>query len=185
MRKLLPFLAVLALTLAGPVLAEGPRATAELVDRDGDSIGTVTLIQGSLGTLVRVELAGLEPGLKAIHIHAVGTCDDHCDGFQDSGGHLNPDDRAHGLLNGDGPDAGDLPNFMVHADGTAWAEYYTSLASLDGSFGALILDEDGAAIVIHENPDDHQSQPIGGAGARIACGVIEAVTESDSETVDE
>ena len=30
----------------------------------------------------------------------------------------------------------------------------------------------GRALVIHASPDDHVTQPIGGAGARIACGVI-------------
>ncbi len=35
-----------------------------------------------------------------------------------------------------------------------------------------LADADGSAIVIHANPDDHKAQPIGGAGARIACGVI-------------
>ena len=35
-----------------------------------------------------------------------------------------------------------------------------------------LKDADGSALVIHANPDDHMSQPIGGAGARIACGVI-------------
>ena len=47
------------------------------------------------------------------------------------------------------------------------------LFSLDGRGGrAKILDEDGAALVIHENRDDHATQPIGGAGARVFCGVI-------------
>ena len=151
-----------------------PRALAEILDRDGESIGQAEFIQAESGTLIRLNLEGLPPGPKAIHIHAMGTCDDHCDGFMASGGHLNPDGRKHGLLNPEGPDAGDLPNFFVHDSGMAWAEFYTTAASLDGSFGATILDGDGAAIVIHENPDDHFSQPIGGAGARIACGVIQA-----------
>ncbi len=33
-------------------------------------------------------------------------------------------------------------------------------------------DADGIALVIHEDRDDHLTQPIGGAGARVACGVI-------------
>ncbi len=40
------------------------------------------------------------------------------------------------------------------------------------SLGGL-LDDDGAAIVIHEGPDDYVSDPAGDAGPRIACGVIE------------
>ena len=38
-----------------------------------------------------------------------------------------------------------------------------------------LLDEDGSAVIIHENPDAHLTQPIGGAGGRIACGIIEPV----------
>ena len=157
-----------------------PQAHAEIVDLDGEIIGQAELIQGPSGTLIRLELEGLPPGPKAIHIHSTGTCQDHCEGFQASGGHLNPDDRQHGLLNPDGPDAGDLPNFHVHENGYAWAELYTTAASLNGHFGARILDESGAALVIHENPDDHYSQPIGGAGARLACGVIK-LTEGASD----
>lgn len=168
-------IAMLGLSLMASAAADWPQASARLLDRDGKAIGTVALTQAGGGTLIRLELEGLKPGPKAIHIHGSGTCDDHCDGFQASGGHVNPDGRAHGLLNPDGPDAGDLPNFMVHADGTAWVEFYSTRASLDGSFGAQLMDDDGAAFVIHENPDDHLTQPIGGAGARIACGVIEAL----------
>jgi superoxide dismutase, Cu-Zn family len=164
---------VLSASWAASVAEARPTATAEFIDSDGQDIGTAQLEQGSHGLLIRLELEGLPPGPKAIHIHAVGTCDDHQHGFQDSSGHLNPKERKHGLLNPNGPDEGDLTNFYVHETGYAWAELYTSLASLDGSFGARILDDDGAALVIHENPDDHYSQPIGGAGSRIACAVIE------------
>jgi Cu-Zn family superoxide dismutase len=35
-----------------------------------------------------------------------------------------------------------------------------------------ILDDDGAALVIHATADDYKTDPAGNAGARIACGVI-------------
>lgn len=35
-----------------------------------------------------------------------------------------------------------------------------------------LLDEDGSAIVIHEGPDDYQTDPAGNSGARIACGEL-------------
>jgi Cu/Zn superoxide dismutase len=35
-----------------------------------------------------------------------------------------------------------------------------------------LLDADGAAIVIHAEPDDYHTDPSGNSGARIACGVI-------------
>ncbi|MGY6629851.1 MAG: superoxide dismutase family protein [Wenzhouxiangella sp.] len=174
-RKLMIGLAAVLMSSIALAQSAGPDARAELLDRDGETIGEVHFFQAENGLLLRLQLDGLPPGPKAIHIHAVGSCDDHCDGFMESGGHLNPDGRAHGLMNPDGPDAGDLPNFYVHENGVAWAEFFTTAASLDGRLGATILDEDGAAIVIHENPDDHHSQPIGGAGARIACGVITAL----------
>ena len=37
---------------------------------------------------------------------------------------------------------------------------------------SALLDEDGAAIVVHAVADDYQTDPAGNAGDRIACGVI-------------
>jgi superoxide dismutase, Cu-Zn family len=152
----------------------GPTASVEFIDNDGEVVGQGTIKQGSAAVLINFSIDGLDEGWKAIHIHSVGTCEDHEEGFQASGGHLNPDDSAHGFLNPDGPDAGDLPNFYVHSDGGAKVEMFNERASLDGSIGGNMLGEEGTALVIHENPDDHMSQPIGGAGDRIACGVVQA-----------
>ena len=38
---------------------------------------------------------------------------------------------------------------------------------------ASINDADGAAIVLHADPDDYKTDPSGNSGDRIACGVIE------------
>ena len=35
-----------------------------------------------------------------------------------------------------------------------------------------VVNFDGSAVLIHASPDDHMAQPIGGAGARVACGEI-------------
>lgn len=155
--------------------AAGHNGSANFKDRAGNAVGTATLTGSPHGVLIYLDLKGLPPGPKAIHIHMVGTCEDPDEGFVASKGHLNPDGKEHGLLNPAGPDAGDLPNIHVRADGTVQVEIFTKLASLGGGDGrAKILDEDGSALVIHENRDDHITQPIGGAGARIACGVIKA-----------
>ena len=137
---------------------------AEMRNVEGDPIGTVVMQQGSGGFLVTVMVDGIEPGPHGIHIHSVGMC---MPDFKASGGHINVDNRQHGLLNPGGPDNGDLPNIYATADGTVQAELFTTLVDRD-----LLMDEDGSAIVIHENPDDHNTQPIGGAGGRIACGVL-------------
>lgn len=158
----------------GLLAAELTQASATFVNTEGAEVGTAELVSGPNGMVITLDLNSLPSGQKAIHIHAVGTCDDQGEGFKHSGGHLNPDHWKHGFLNSEGPDKGDLPNFFVHQDGTAKAQMLTTLASLDGAVGGLVLDGDGAALVIHEKGDDHQSQPIGGAGDRIACGVIKA-----------
>ena len=80
---------------------------------------------------------------------------------------------AHGLRNPDGPDNGDLPNLYVAADGTGAGEFYTTRISVvDGKSAPALLDADGSAVIIHANPDDHMTQPIGGAGGRLACRVV-------------
>jgi Cu-Zn family superoxide dismutase len=179
MRKLktLSFAACAALA-AGAVYADNHgvmEATADFIDKDSKSVGTATLTEGPNGVAIYLDLHGLPPGPKAIHIHTVGTCEDPEAGFVASKGHLNPDGKEHGLMNPKGPDAGDLTNLMVLDDGSVKVEMFTPRASLGGAEGrATMLDEDGAALVIHINRDDHITQPIGGAGPRIACGVVKA-----------
>ena len=152
---------------------EGRQATAVMVAADGSKIGTATFQQGPTGVLVTVEVSGLTPGAHGIHLHAVGACTPD---FAAAGGHINPGEGVHGLLNGDrtadGQDNGDLPNLYAAADGSARAEFFTTLVTIAGDTMPELLDGDGSTLVIHENPDDHTTQPIGGAGGRVACGVI-------------
>jgi len=155
---------VLALA-ASPALAD---ATAAIVNTDKKGIGKATFEQTKTGVLITVEVTGLPPGPHGIHLHSVGTCDPN---FKASKGHINPGKVKHGLRNPAGPDNGDLPNIFAASDGKAQAEIFTTRVSLTGSKAAL-LDSDGSALIIHANRDDHLAQPIGGAGGRIACGVI-------------
>ena len=76
-------------------------------------------------------------------------------------------------MNSEGPDNADLPNIYAHDDGTVRVELFTDRVSFNGHNGTpALLDDDGSAIIIHLNEDDHETQPIGGAGPRIGCGVI-------------
>lgn len=148
-----------------------PRATANLVDPQGRSIGTATLTQMPAGVLIQLEVKGLPPGERAFHIHAVGRCDG-ADGFQSAGGHYNPENRQHGFRVQGGPHAGDLPNQFVGQDGVLRTEVINPNVTL-GPGRATLFDADGSSLVIHAKADDHHSQPAGDAGGRIACGVIE------------
>lgn len=158
------------------VRGDGPtEAVASLINRDRETIGQARFQQGPSGVLITVEMDGLPgsaSGWHGAHLHMIGDCSNA--DFTSSGGHINPDGAAHGLLNSDGPDNADLPNFYVHSDGTARVQAFNTRVSLDGRMGVpTLFDDDGSALVMHANPDDHMSQPIGGAGARIVCGVIE------------
>lgn len=139
-------------------------AEAPLVDPKGAAVGEATVEAVPGGILLHVRVEGLPPGAHGMHLHAVGAC---APDFKAAAGHVNAHGAEHGLRNPKGPEAGDLPNLYVGADGRGEAEFVSTLTTL----GAL-LDTNGSSVVIHANPDDHMSQPIGGSGDRIACGVL-------------
>lgn len=164
-----------AISIVAGVQATDTTASAKFVNTEGQVIGEAQLQQGATGVLIKVRVEGLEPGAHAIHIHSVGKCEPD---FKASAGHVHSDKKVHGLLNPDGPDSGDLPNIYVGNDGTATAEFFTTRVSINdrGQEGiGIVLDADGSALVIHANADDHVTQPIGGAGDRVACGAIVGV----------
>lgn len=152
-------------------------ARAELIDRNRTVVGHAHLQQGPTGVLITIEMNGLPEsaiGWHGAHLHSIGDCSN--EDFTSSGGHINPDGKAHGLLHTEGPDNADLPNIYVHSDGSVRAQAFTTKVSLNGENGMpALFDVDGSALVFHDNADDHMTQPIGGAGARHVCGVIEAV----------
>lgn len=166
--------AVVALALGGAFASYAAEtAQAAIVNVDGEKIGDAVFEQAPSGVIVHVRVAGLPPGAKGVHLHSVGACTPD---FSAAKGHINPEGRRHGLR-GEMPDNGDLPNLHIAADGTATAEFFHQrirVSPAEGDALPPLLDEDGSAIVIHAAPDDHETQPIGGAGGRIGCGVIEA-----------
>ena len=156
---------------AWPQVAHGADfAGAQILDASGEVVGGARFEQAPAGVIINVKLAGAPPGWHGIHLHGVGSCSPD---FTAAKGHINPDAVRHGLRHPEGPDNGDLPNLHVGADGSAAAQFYNARVSIkDGSTGPPLLDEDGAAVIVHANPDDHLTQPIGGAGGRIGCGVV-------------
>ena len=142
------------------------RARAAMANANGESVGEVELSQTPHGTLLHAKLTGLPPGAHAFHVHTVGKCEPP---FKSAGGHFNPDGVKHGILAEDGVHAGDMPNIHVPESGALEIEVLNTLLTLDAS----LFDDDGAAIVIHDGPDDYRTDPAGAAGPRIACGVIE------------
>lgn len=142
--------------------------TATIINETGGEAGTLTATSAPLGVVLRFEIAPgtLSPGWHGLHLHQVPDCSD-IGVFKLSGGHVGMTKGGHGLLNPMGPETGDLPNIHAAEDGSANAEMFTTFVKLDELMAA-----GGFAMIIHANPDDHVTQPIGGAGPRKACAAV-------------
>lgn len=123
--------------------------------------GVVKFYQKKYCVLVEANIKGLphtDAGFFGFHIHTGDDCGD--DGFANTGSHYNPTDTVH-------PEhAGDLPPLMLCGSGA-----YLAVAT--GRF--RVADIIGRTVVIHNMPDDFNTQPAGNAGTKIACGVIKRV----------
>lgn len=168
MIKLLAAVATAALLIGSAALAQDrPKATTVILKNGaGEAVGGATLVEAPRGVLLRVSGKGLTPGWHGLHFHEKGDCSKA--DFTSAGAHTHGAAKAvHGLLNPAANETGDLPNLFIGANGTGMGEFYTSLTTV-----AALRDADGSALVLHANGDDHMTQPIGGAGARVACAVI-------------
>ncbi|MBK3495557.1 superoxide dismutase family protein [Viridibacillus sp. YIM B01967] len=145
-------------------------AHAAFINSEGKSIGEAVLTETADGVQISLALQGLEPGERAIHIHAVGKCDKPT--FETAGAHFNPTHKQHGYLNSKGYHLGDLPNLQVDKDGTVDLEFSTKAFTLRPGESNSIIDKDGTAFIIHESADDYKTDPSGNSGKRIACGII-------------
>ncbi len=120
--------------------------------------GQVNFYQKGNFVLVTAHIRGLpetSSGFFGFHIHE----GENCNGinFANTSNHYNPSDSAHPSH------AGDLPP-LIYCNGRACQSFSTDRFR--------VRDIIGRTIVIHNMPDDFNSQPSGNAGTKIACGVI-------------
>jgi Cu-Zn family superoxide dismutase len=152
--------------------------TAWIVGSDGQAVGQATFTEAPHGVLIHMEFLErrLPPGWHGLHLHERGDCSDFANSFQAAGAHISLGHRTqHGLLNRRGPESGDLPNIFASPAGIHGAEVFSPHVTLHNArIGNRLplLDSDGAALLIHASRDDHSTQPIGNAGARIACAAL-------------
>jgi Cu-Zn family superoxide dismutase len=165
---------------AGSILTAGAAAHAQSVtvvinkidaNGVGETIGGLTLEDTAQGLKVTPKLTGLPPGPHGFHVHANASCAPAEQNGQKvaglgAGGHFDP--AATGKHLGPAGDGhkGDMPVLVVAPDGTATSPAFSPHLK--------VADVQGHAIVIHAGGDNFSDQPapLGGGGARIACGVV-------------
>jgi Cu-Zn family superoxide dismutase len=166
-RALLIAASAAALAACQSVPRDAPRATAGLQPTKGNvTSGTVTFVQ--VGDKVRVHaiVTGLKPGQEhGFHVHEAGDCSSG-DGMS-AKGHFNPHGKPHGHGSTE-RHAGDMPNLRADAGGRAEATFDLDVISVAPGPASIV----GRGLIVHAQPDDYKSQPVGNAGARLACAVI-------------
>lgn len=138
----------------------------------GEAVGTVTVSESPHGLVFTPQLKGLETGIHGFHLHENPDCGPaeqkgKAVAAGAAGGHLDPDKTGkHGSPWGDGH-LGDLPALYVDADGKAHNPVLAPRLK-------QLADIAGRSLMVHQGGDNHADHPapLGGGGARIACGVI-------------
>jgi len=164
---------VAGLLAAFPVFASDVVVTMNLVNEQGvgKSIGTITITESPIGLVFTPKLTDLTPGNHGFHVHQNPDC---AAGMKDgkqvpglaAGGHYDPAATGkHEGHEGKGH-LGDLPVLTVGADGTASTAVTAPRLKMS--------DVKGRSLMIHAGGDNYADlpAPLGGGGARIACGVI-------------
>lgn len=137
----------------------------------GASVGSVHIVETRYGLAFYPNLTGLTPGMHGFHVHESPLCTpSDRDGVSvaalAAGGHLDPQKtKRHGEPWGNGH-LGDLPPLYVSADGRANSPVFAPRLKL--------TDVLNRSLMVHAGGDNFSDQPapLGGGGARVACGVI-------------
>ncbi|MEN0060421.1 MAG: superoxide dismutase family protein [Bdellovibrio sp.] len=167
------FISLLALSPGAQAAPKALQPVAVVVNNaKGEQVASLNLTQEKNGVQMALLVNKLPPGSYAVHIHENGLCDGP--DFKSAGDHFNPENKKHGKVTG-GSHAGDLPNIEVKEDGTGEIHQRSNRVTLEEGAHSL-LRSNGTSLVIHAKADDYKTQPSGGAGDRIACGVIKSPT---------
>jgi Cu-Zn family superoxide dismutase len=174
MLRALP-LSLIAALVAGPALAASVHAelARALPEGPGAPVGTVTFTDSPQGAVIALDLHGLPPGEHGLHLHQNASCatgpgpDGKPVPAGAAGAHWDPGQTGHHM----GPEGqghmGDLPRVDVGADGTVKTKL---TAPRIKDVTAL----HGHAVMLHAGGDNYSdTPPLGGGGARWACGVIQ------------
>jgi Cu-Zn family superoxide dismutase len=168
--------AILSAVAAAPASTQSAPAqtiTMNAIDANGvgKEIGTVVLSDTRTGLKITPQLVGLPPGDHGFHVHVNPNCGPGAGpngqpaAGMAAGGHYDPANTGKHL----GPDGeghkGDMPVLTVDDSGNATKAVMVPHLT--------VADVKGRSIMIHAGGDNYSDQPapLGGGGARIACGV--------------
>ncbi|CAN1486215.1 SodC Cu/Zn superoxide dismutase [Flavobacteriaceae bacterium] len=130
--------------------------------------GTATFVAKNGKVTFVAKIAGLQPGIHAIHIHEKSDCS-AADGSS-AGGHWNPTFKKHGKWGEGEYHKGDIGNFIADEKGNGTITFSTNEWSIGGEDPTK--DILGKGLIVHQGADDFTTQPAGNAGARVACSAI-------------
>lgn len=163
-----------AMVIVGAGTADAETVTMNVINASGVGkvIGTIGLSDANEGLVVMPDLAELPPGDHGFHVHVNPNCGPGAGpdgqpaaGFA-AGGHYDPTNTGKHLgPRGEGH-KGDLPALRVDVGGNATNAVIAPHLK--------VADIKGRSIMIHAGGDNYSDQPspLGGGGARIACGVV-------------
>ncbi len=168
MRRLAAAVSLAVLAGCQSLPDSAPRAAAKLQPTRGhQTAGDVTFAQVGGRVRVHAVVTGLKPGqAHGFHIHEAGDCSSG-DGMS-AKGHFNPFAKPHGHGSSE-RHAGDMPNLRADANGRAEATFELDVITVTPGQASVV----GRGLIVHVQPDDYRSQPVGNAGARMACAVIQ------------
>lgn len=148
---------------------DAERAVVELSPRSGSQVsGRLDVERFGPGVRITGLIRGFPgAGDYGMHITGIGDCS-AADGMS-AGAIFNPHRTAHGQPAMGEHMAGDMHNVSADAAGVARVEQQLPGLTLGGGGFNDIANR---AIVVRERGEDHATQPDGGAGARMACGVV-------------
>mmetsp|Transcript_8279 Transcript_8279/g.21983 ORF Transcript_8279/g.21983 Transcript_8279/m.21983 type:complete len:470 (-) Transcript_8279:1574-2983(-) len=139
----------------------------------GEVVAVVNLTSRPSELEVHITSTGLEPGTHGFHIHQYGDLLPPFGG--NVGQHWNPNGNEHGYPTDLSRHAGDMGNITVDANGrtSTTIVMHTTANTSVGTTGSGPLSVIGRSLVIHRFSDKGSSvQPVGGAGSKMAVGVI-------------
>jgi Cu-Zn family superoxide dismutase len=137
----------------------------------GEPVARAELVQAPEGLQIVIVASGVPAGPHGFHVHEIGNCgpkekDGKLEAAGAAGGHYDPVHSGKHAGPGKGGHRGDLPLLSISSDGLQQRTAFVVP-------GLTLAEIRGRSLMIHAGGDTYSDEPpMGGGGARIACGII-------------